>query len=576
MKHKGLLISIFSSIPFFPLFTSCEVEKYELDNLQTDSMEINTGIGAPLGTSTITVADLIKKQNVKGQTADESGMLIFKYDTTTHFGLESVKIKGFDHKSQIGGFELFKNQLSQKDILSELQLALQPQKVTIPLYSSTELTINTAIPLKIETDSTIKSRIDSILFKNAPIYMKFTSNVNSLLENSDFVYNVDQVNGTEKGTITDLSQPAKINFNNKAILLGHGDSLKLNGYLKPKSNINVDVDKNSYVGIETYAEDGTILFKTIWGIFNTTKTQKGHNDISIDIYDKADADFNLQVVDPSINIVAKTNVGTPINMSINSLIGINNTTKQYAQFSKNGITSTSDTISSNYAKTINSDTVTAFNETFNSENGSIDKLVNMRPHKISFDYEFGTVTKDTSDAGNYFISDDSYFDISCGVEIPALLKKGSYITARDTIKDINLGDYIGKGYTIDKIKVKCALENYLPFNATVQLYFVQVDTIAGVPSMSIIPDTSINKHIDIASAMVNETGEVTNGRTNEQDILFTNDMTDELKKAKHLILVYKVAVDDSFEKVKVTTKNALKGTVSVYAKGAALINHIDD
>ena len=36
--------------------------------------------------------------------------------------------------------------------------------------------------------------------------------------------------------------------------------------------------------------------------------------------------------------------------------------------------------------------------------------------------------------------------------------------------------------------------------------------------MSIIPDTSINKHIDIASAMVNETGEVTNGRTNEQDI----------------------------------------------------------
>ena len=54
--------------------------------------------------------------------------------------------------------------------------------------------------------------------------------------------------------------------------------------------------------------------------------------------------------------------------------------------------------------------------------------------------------------------------------------------ARDTIKDINLGDYIGKGYTIDKIKVKCALENYLPFNATVQLYFVQVDTIVGVPS----------------------------------------------------------------------------------------------
>ena len=119
MKHKGLLISIFSSIPFFPLFTSCEVEKYELDNLQTDSMEINTGIGAPLGTSTITVADLIKKQNVKGLTADESGMLIFKYDTTTHFGLESVKIKGFDHKSQIGGFELFKNQLAQKVILSD-------------------------------------------------------------------------------------------------------------------------------------------------------------------------------------------------------------------------------------------------------------------------------------------------------------------------------------------------------------------------------------------------------------------------------------------------------------------------
>ena len=79
----------------------CQVEDYNLNDIPTDSLYVTTGVSAPVGSSTITLNDLIKKAEIDGLETDEAGLLVFRYDTTYKFSLASVELDKIDQTSKL-------------------------------------------------------------------------------------------------------------------------------------------------------------------------------------------------------------------------------------------------------------------------------------------------------------------------------------------------------------------------------------------------------------------------------------------------------------------------------------------
>ena len=111
---KKIFLCVVSA--FFVCLSACKVEDYNLSDINTDDLELSTSVGSPIGRSSISIADLLKKQDVAGLGYDENGVVVFTYDSVQHFEIEPIKANGFNSFHYFAGLDLFEDEIEKTGI----------------------------------------------------------------------------------------------------------------------------------------------------------------------------------------------------------------------------------------------------------------------------------------------------------------------------------------------------------------------------------------------------------------------------------------------------------------------------
>lgn len=554
----------------------CEMEDYNLSDIDTENAELATALGAPIGRSAITISDLLEKQDIDGLGYDSTGLIVFSYDTIQRLSIEGIKINGFEHSFDVRPYDLLEEALDGLGIDKQLfndMVFDKEMRTLVPIIPAIHLPFDAKIAVSELIAEYDQQRIDSIILKKAPIHVTFESNIDGLLENAMATMGLRSENG-------DIIAPTFVKANQQLtfepvytlIDISNTDTIYFDGYLTAIKAMTLTVDKNSYFTINMWADDGSFEFKKVWGIFNGLETQRGSNLIDIDIYNKNENDisYNLQLADPKIDIEVNTNVGIPFRLGIDRLEAANSNKSLRAKFRDGSYSYLADL---GYSKKMG-DEVNAFKETFDKTNGTIDNLLNLLPTSIALDYSYAIVDMDLETKGNYFVTDDAFIDLKCSVELPAHLRTGSYIVMSDTIRNINLGEELeDETYSFDKASVTAEVLNSLPFSAKIKFIFQREDSITG--KIVDILDKNIEKEIVVDGAAVDPvTKRVSNAKRSDVKLEFTGDDVPSLKKAKHMRVIYSVLVPEDQPEVKVCKDNALNVNLKAFVKGRVLINKL--
>ncbi|MCQ2192749.1 MAG: hypothetical protein MJZ23_07835 [Paludibacteraceae bacterium] len=554
----------------------CEMEDYNLSDIDTENAELVTALGAPIGRSAITISDLLEKQDIDGLGYDSTGLIVFSYDTIQRLSIEGIKINGFEHSFDVRPYDLLEEALDglgiDKQQFNDMVFDKE-MRTLVPIIPAIHLPFDAKIAVSELIAEYDQQRIDSIILKKAPIHVTFESNIDGLLENAMATMGLRSENG-------DIIAPTFVKANQQLtfepvytlIDISNTDTIYFDGYLTAIKAMTLTVDKNSYFTINMWADDGSFEFKKVWGIFNGLETQRGSNLIDIDIYNKNENDisYNLQLATPKIDIEVNTNVGIPFRLGIDRLEAANSNKSLRAKFRDGSYSYLADL---GYSKKMG-DEVNAFKETFDKTNGTIDNLLNLLPTSIALDYSYAIVDMDLETKGNYFVTDDAFIDLKCSVELPAHLRTGSYIVMSDTIRNINLGEELeDETYSFDKASVTAEVLNSLPFSAKIKFIFQREDSITG--KIVDILDKNIEKEIVVDGAAVDPvTKRVSNAKRSDVKLEFTGDDVPSLKKAKHMRVIYSVLVPEDQPEVKVCKDNALNVNLKAFVKGRVFINKL--
>ena len=316
----------------------CEMEDYNLSDIDTENAELATALGAPIGRSAITISDLLEKQDIDGLGYDSTGLIVFSYDTIQRLSIEGIKINGFEHSFDVRPYDLLEEALDGLGIDKQLfndMVFDKEMRTLVPIIPAIHLPFDAKIAVSELIAEYDQQRIDSIILKKAPIHVTFESNIDGLLENAMATMGLRSENG-------DIIAPTFVKANQQLtfepvytlIDISNTDTIYFDGYLTAIKAMTLTVDKNSYFTINMWADDGSFEFKKVWGIFNGLETQRGSNLIDIDIYNKNENDisYNLQLADPKIDIEVNTNVGIPFRLGIDRLEAANSNKSLRAKF----------------------------------------------------------------------------------------------------------------------------------------------------------------------------------------------------------------------------------------------------
>ena len=156
------------------------------------------------------------------------------------------------------------------------------------------------------------------------------------------------------------------------------------------------------------------------------------------------------------------------------------------------------------------------------------------------------------------------------IALPILLTQGTDVTASDTLDDLNFDEYLGSGKAVDDIDIiqlKFALENGIPLNADLNLYFL--DSLN-----QIIDDEEIHQNITIDAAKVGANYKPSSSTSKNVVVEYTGKNIKSLSKAQSLKIDYVFRMPDS-ECVYVDSTQTLHVNIKAYAKATSLVNEYE-
>lgn len=545
--------------------SSCVEDGYDLENLSTE-VQVKTSFAGPIGKTSVSVGDLLEELDVEGLEEEASGLLVFRYDTVTHFGVEPFEIEGEKKFKVFSLKELLKDKIEEQypdGIPDDIEF----KGIPVKLKKGDELPMSVMFKHVIEENSGVV-RLDSIWLKETKSSLYVSSDAQELLSNSSM-----EVSALgEKLTVNNLGNVLDLDFSGKIVdMTGISSGIPIDCKIILQNDVEVLLKDNSYISAMLNPSK-SIKYKQVWGVFETQEPQRESNLVEIDLYSEADKDFKLNFVDPKVSLSVKTNVGVPVNFRIDTLRAVSsvNNTSAVAKFA-NGMPYYDMKVEPQAGK----DTFSSF-ALFNAENGSIDELLNIYPDTMAFNYEFmlgGT----PADGGNYYFTDDAFVEVNVGVEVPAWFKNGSYVSVVDTVTDIDTEEFFEDyDVSLDKIVLTLDIVNNLPFEAEIKLDFLEeVMPISGsdVAIIKKIDNEGLNKTIKVSSAIVdNISNNVVKPAEEQIEVVFDGSMLDDIKKIRHMRTAYRIAVNSKqADAVKVTAKDLLSLSAEFYVKAGITI-----
>ncbi|MBR0501939.1 MAG: hypothetical protein IJJ77_01690 [Paludibacteraceae bacterium] len=180
---------------------------------------------------------------------------------------------------------------------------------------------------------------------------------------------------------------------------------------------------------------------------------------------------------------------------------------------------------------------------------------------------------------------DSIYEISKMIDekdipLPLTAITGTDISASDTIKGVDFGNYFGKGEILDSledVKLKLRIINKLPFNVKLELLFLRDDTVGfdynvNLPIVEQKEIKSLKQSLSVKSASIDKkTHEVLEADYSDATFEFSGKDSKMLQKVNHIKVNYHLAMplDGSLY---LDEKYGLEVSLSAYMKARLLLN----
>ena len=187
-------------------------------------------------------------------------------------------------------------------------------------------------------------------------------------------------------------------------------------------------------------------------------------------------------------------------------------------------------------------------------------------------------------SGN-IVTIDSIYELSKMIEesdipLPLVAITGTDISASDTLKDVDFGNYFGKGEILDSLedmKLKMKVVNKLPFEVKMEIGFLRGDTVGfdynvNLPIIEMKELKSLRRAFSVNSAKIDKKShEVIEAAYSDVNFEFSGKDTEMLQKVNHIKINYHMAMplDGSLY---LDEKYGLQVSLNAYMKARLLLN----
>lgn len=526
MKNQLLALALMTAG-----FVSCTDDSYDLDNISND-FRIGLNEYLPIASSEVKLKDILSEFKTEYISENPEGILTFEFDTVNRVNVKPIEIA-------------FKESSYEFDLVAKNLVTISNNVIPADPKFVVEFPINLSVD-----DENGAGRIDEIHIKEG--FLKFHIESNAF--DAEALY------------IKSVSIPYKElrpwDKNNGAIYLNISDQVlqfPKDGYVvtceiaTTSEYAGKDIPLTSKdVKIKVVMEESKLTYYKIKGSFKSNVEQIESTDFYINLYDD-NLDFDLNVIDPKLNISGVTNCGIPLECSVKSLVAKH----------KTKIASEKDSIFAIFRKGTplesksfkfedfkfadeNKPEIDAFTELFDKQNGSLDEIFNYMPDSISVRCGI-RINADPESGVSYFLLDSTYVDLNIHAEVPLQIGNGSYITIKDTVDGIDIvedvTDYQDGNFKFDDVEIFLEFENELPLEGTVTAKFCRADSVNGKVVLTHIENTKLDQTVKIPAAQIDaNSGHMISATPSKKKIVVSDDMIEDIKKINAVDFTYKIKV----------------------------------
>lgn len=460
------------------IFSSCVKKKFDFDRI-SPRYEWEPNLAVPGVKADLTLRDILQ---------DYDSTELFVYDET---GFVYIMYHSQIFSAKASDFIIIPDQSFPNDIFLGQEFIDQNFPASV---SSATVTHNVNLNFSFQSAD---MDIDSILIKSTDLNIAVTSQF-------QHTGNVIVTFPTVKKNGVPYSKTITVNTNDGNFSLSNFYT-DLNGY-------TIDFTGTNQLPVEiaaTYYDSGNTLnssdqvtvhvgflnmyYSAMFG-YTGQDTLSYSDTVHLEIFNHV-FEGHANFVDPKFHIHINNSYGVPIAMLFDDLetYSTQNQTNQTFTFTTNN---TYNPYLVGYPSVSQFGQTVASGFTLDKNNSSVVNIINTTPKYIFFNVH--AMTNPAGPATN-FITDESQFDLDMEVELPCW-GNAEFFVLQDTTP-LNMQEIYGDLDVIEWLKLRINVDNGMPAEVGLQIYFCETDTvIAGT-------DTTIN-YIPVDSAFTPQTMEI--------------------------------------------------------------------
>lgn len=562
--------------------TSCD-PKLDFDNIDP-SAKLDMALALPIGDFKATVGDFLTDTTIKGLQIDENGVYMY---------VDTFKLKREFHAIDLT------NYISETSKTLHVAEALTGGPGTLPAGTPVELRFPLGIKLNGVNTDTDSERLDKMVIDSARFSSSFYPE-NFGLQESDikhlwlelpdnftyaggnrveiplagYTYGGNQPINLYDFTLNLMKNPSATPAGNNVV-----DSITF--YLVFDVQPSSDVTVGSNAKIHYYFNVQFLEYAAVYGFFK--ESNKMHEDDTVRIVDYFPGwanfkDLRLPISDPKIDIFLTHSIGAPLWARIDTFATFDEDTHEMRR-SKFGSDYYYEQALTKWVQLNDpyETTVTEKLNTFDKNNGEMDRLFQVRPDQIYYKYSLSTYQR--PGVYQHRLTKNTNVEIAAALTVPFKLNEGTELSYSDTA-DVNIDQYsidslIAEVEMIESLDVRditlvLTAESTLPFDVDASVMFL--DENYNVMDLKL---TEKGNEIKIAGlAGRTKTGVLTPGRS-IITVKADQALLDKLTTAKHI--VYRATIADMVDNanvnypVEINTDTFLKLKVGVAADVSAYL-----
>ncbi|MFO8234468.1 MAG: hypothetical protein R6U04_03545 [Bacteroidales bacterium] len=551
MKRLIIKTAILVSLSFVFLWTGCNVDEFDLNNLSDDT-EINQEWATPLIKGELDMEDLL--ENIDSSSiinTEESGLLYLVFTDTllSHTAADSVKLPGQEYF----------------DILFSVPGTINSFDDTI------EATIDTLHPVTFKNDEQLDSIITDMFSLRQIISSDIQHDINIVITYTDVrkdgeplvreIYIPAEDAPYYNEEIENLTDYTIQTYD--TILESDPDTTK---YFRMKYELTIngtgnnDLNENEEISIQNNLEE--IDMQSAYGYIGQTDLMAQEGNIPVGIFEGSDDAGTVEFKEPEFKFYITNSYGVPVQIKLKDAkayrkgsldstdITFDNNTSisfdiNYPQFSENEI-------GEEKKDTIN----------FNNENCNLSEALAENPTHIKFTSE-GISNPEGPEGPYNFVTDDSQFRMNSELYLPLHLRADGF-SLKDTL-ELDMSEILGEDNEIIKeVITKFKTQNGLPTDVNFQVYFLD-DNYNMIDTLFNADDRPV-----IESASTNDEGEVTSLTEKIAEMNFHENRIEDLKNVRNAVFEGSLKTSDfnvdTTKKVKFYSHYTFKFRMSIETK----------